>query len=60
MFNEQDLLELSDRNYFKSLGKVVKAVGLTIESVGPEAKLKDLCEIIVEGSEERIKADVYP
>ena len=58
MFNEQDLLELSDRNYFKSLGKVVKAVGLTIESVGPEAKLKDLCEIIVEGSEERIKAEV--
>ncbi len=52
------LMQLVEKDYFKSLGKVVKVVGLTIESVGPEAKLRDLCEIIVEGSEERIKAEV--
>ena len=51
-------MQLVEKDYFKSLGKVVKVVGLTIESVGPEAKLRDLCEIIVEGSEERIKAEV--
>lgn len=51
-------MQLVEKDYFKSLGKVVKVVGLTIESVGPEAKLRDLCEIIVEGSQERIKAEV--
>ncbi len=52
------LMQLTEKDYFKSLGKVVKVVGLTIESVGPEAKLRDLCEIIVEGSDARIKAEV--
>ena len=52
------LMQLTEKDYFKSLGKVVKVVGLTIESVGPEAKLRDLCEIIVEGSDQRIKAEV--
>ncbi len=51
-------MQLIEKDYFKSLGKVVKVVGLTIESVGPEAKLRDLCEIIVEGSDQRIKAEV--
>lgn len=50
---------LIDDTYFKRLGKVTKVVGLTIESLGPEAKLNDLCEIIVNGEEEkRIKAEV--
>ncbi len=52
------LMQLIEKDYFKSLGKVVKVVGLTIESVGPEAKLRDMCEIIVEGSDQRIKAEV--
>ena len=51
-------MQLTEKDYFKSLGKVVKVVGLTIESVGPEAKLRDLCEIIVEGSSQRVKAEV--
>ena len=34
-----------DRQYYKSYGKVVKVVGLTIESIGPEARLGDLCQI---------------
>ena len=38
-------LNLSDGCYYKSYGKVMKVVGLTIESVGPEARLNDLCMI---------------
>ena len=56
--DSNSLMQLIEKDYFKSLGKVVKVVGLTIESVGPEAKLRDLCEIIVDGSQERIKAEV--
>ena len=41
-------LKLADGTYFQRLGKVVKIVGLTIESVGPEAKLNDLCRIIID------------
>ena len=40
--------QLADENYYRHLGKVVKIVGLTIESVGPNAKLSDLCRIIVD------------
>lgn len=32
-------LQLADKTYFNRLGKVTKIVGLTIESVGPNAKL---------------------
>ena len=31
-------LQLGEKTYFNRLGKVVKIVGLTIESVGPDAK----------------------
>ena len=41
-------LELLDGQYYKCFGKVVKVVGLTIESVGPEARLNDLCKIYLE------------
>ena len=33
---------------YKKYGKVVNVVGLTIESVGPDAKLNDLCRIIID------------
>lgn len=42
---------LRDKTFFRKLGRVVKVVGLTIESVGPDAKLNDLCQILVSGSE---------
>ncbi len=38
----------ADQTYFNRLGKVSKVVGLTVESIGPEAKLRDLCEILVD------------
>ncbi len=41
-------LQLLDRNYHKCFGKVTKVVGLTIESVGPEARLSDLCRIYLD------------
>lgn len=41
-------LKLLDGQYYKCFGKVAKVVGLTIESVGPEARLNDLCKIYLE------------
>lgn len=36
---------IMERSHIKHLGKVTKVVGLTIESIGPAAKLNDLCII---------------
>ncbi len=49
-YNFDKYLQMADRTYFDRLGKVVKIVGLTIESVGPDAKLNDLCRIIIDKS----------
>ena len=49
---------LLEKNYEKHLGKVVKVVGLTIESIGPEAKLNDMCYIIPKNGGEPRKAEV--
>ncbi len=38
--------KLTERTYFRKMGKVVNVVGLTIESAGPDAKLGDLCRIL--------------
>ena len=46
--NFEKYQKLADNTYFRRLGKVVKIVGLTIESVGPDAKLNDLCRIIID------------
>lgn len=43
-------LALTNETYFDCLGRVTKVVGLTIESVGPDAKLNDLCRIFVDGN----------
>ncbi len=47
-YNLDKYYQLADRNYYRHLGKVVKIVGLTIESVGPNAKLNDLCRITID------------
>ncbi|EOT26043.1 flagellar protein export ATPase FliI [Eubacterium sp. 14-2] len=47
-YNLDKYYQLADKNYCRHLGKVVKIVGLTIESVGPNAKLNDLCRIIID------------
>lgn len=38
--------------YYKMKGKVVNVVGLTIESIGPEARLGDICLIYPQGEGE--------
>ncbi len=49
---------LLDRTYEKHLGKVVKVVGLTIESIGPKANLNDLCVIVSSDKSQTIMAEV--
>lgn len=56
--NFEKYYSLLDRTYEKKLGKVVKVVGLTIESIGPEAKLNDLCNIISKDKKTVVKAEV--
>ena len=49
---------LLEQSYEKKLGKVAKVVGLTIESIGPSAKLNDLCHIITKDTNHIISAEV--
>ncbi len=46
------------RSFVKPLGKVAKVVGLTVESIGPEAKLNDLCLIKSHANAGVVKAEV--
>lgn len=55
-FNKYE--ELLDKNYERKLGKVVKVVGLTIESIGPNANLNDLCIITSQDNTQKIMAEV--
>lgn len=45
MIDTDKYLKLIEKSYVNKLGKVVKIVGLTIESVGPDANLNDVCKI---------------
>lgn len=49
---------LLNQSYEKKLGKVAKVVGLTVESIGPAARLNDLCHIIAEDTNQVIHAEV--
>lgn len=49
---------LLNQTYEKRLGKVAKVVGLTVESIGPAAKLNDLCHIIAQDTDQVINAEV--
>ncbi len=49
---------LLNQSYEKRLGKVAKVVGLTIESIGPAAKLNDLCHVIAQDTNQVIHAEV--
>ncbi len=50
--------KLLDKNYEKALGKVVKVVGLTVESIGPNANLNDLCYIVSGDRTQTVMAEV--
>ena len=47
--------EVLDEKLYKVRGKVVNAVGLTIETAGPQAKLGDLCYIYPSTMSDRIE-----
>lgn len=58
-YNFEKYLQLSERTYYNRLGKVAKIVGLTIESIGPDAKLNDLCRIIIDkNKDDSVMAEV--
>ena len=46
--------KLIDGTYYKRLGRVSKVVGLSIESVGPDARLNDLCKIMPRDNPDRV------
>lgn len=48
IINFQKYSKIADETFFKRMGRVENVVGLTIESVGPEATLGDLCKIYPE------------
>ncbi len=50
--------KLLAKSYVERMGKVTKVVGLTVESIGPDASLNDLCCIISQDRKLRIKAEV--
>lgn len=58
MKNLAAYMELCNKNYIKTYGKVVKVVGLTIESMGPEAKIGDTCRIRMANSGKSIMTEV--
>lgn len=57
-FVVEDYLKLAERSYTKKYGKVVKIVGLTIESIGPDAKLGDVCTIMSSDHSHELRAEV--
>ena len=57
--DKEKYLQLKERKFIKKLGKVSKIVGLTIESIGPDAKLNDVCRIISsDGDGSEVMAEV--
>lgn len=58
VINKEKYLKLTEKSFYKKLGKVTKIVGLTIESVGPDAKLNDLCKIRSSDGKQEIYAEV--
>ena len=50
--------ELMQETFYKKLGKVSKIVGLTVESIGPDARLNDLCRIYSADKKQVVNAEV--
>ncbi len=49
---------LMDKTYVSRLGKVSKVVGLTVESIGPDANTNDLCRIVSTDKTQSVIAEV--
>ena len=46
------------KSYIETKGKVTKIVGLTMESIGPDASLNDVCLITSRDLKKEVKAEV--
>ncbi len=58
MIDIQKYEKLLAKSYVNRMGKVTKVVGLTVESIGPDAALNDLCCIISHDKKVELKAEV--
>ncbi len=58
MFDMTKYESLLDKVYISRLGKVSKVVGLTVESIGPDANTNDLCRIISTDKTQSVVAEV--
>jgi len=56
--NYEPYFSLVNKTFVTELGKVVKVVGLTVESVGPTCKLNDLCTITSKDGFHQVLAEV--
>ncbi|MBE5959938.1 MAG: flagellar protein export ATPase FliI [Lachnospiraceae bacterium] len=50
--------ELLQKSYINKMGKVMKVVGLTVESIGPDANLNDVCRIESKDKSQSVDAEV--
>ena len=50
--------QVLDKSFVSRMGKVSKVVGLTVESLGPEANTNDLCRIISTDHKSEVLAEV--
>ncbi len=50
--------KLTQKSFVKEIGKVAKVVGLTVESIGPTARLNDLCRIASKDGLQTVMAEV--
>lgn len=58
MFDYSKYENLMNENFTTEVGKVMKVVGLTIESAGPSSKLNDLCVITSKDGRQKVNAEV--
>ncbi len=56
--NMNKYTELLGRHYEKQLGQVTRVVGLTMESLGPDVKLDDLCMVSSRDKKQNVLAEV--
>ena len=50
--------ELTNKTFATKYGKIVKVVGLTLESIGPDANINDVCVIVTQDKKHEIYAEV--
>lgn len=47
MIDKAKYYNLINKTYYKKMGRVSKVIGLTVESIGPDTKLNDVCKILL-------------